>query len=87
MAKKKNKGNKTAFNKALKPFLKNNQMLLTVLGAAAGGAALAALIGSDKAQRIIDDLTVSVKDMVQKNGQGLPSVKQGTKKPTPAPVS
>ncbi len=87
MAKKKKKSPKNGFANAFKPFLKNNQMLLTVLGAAAGGAALAVLIGSDKARKVIDDLTVSVKDLMQRDGYQAADTKVtkvDLKKPSPA---
>jgi membrane protease subunit (stomatin/prohibitin family) len=89
MAKKKNKkGKKSAVYKALKPILRDNRVLLAVLAAAAGGVALAAVIGSDRGKQVIDGLSDSVKDLMQpnKNGQAT-QANTVVRKPSPAPAT
>jgi hypothetical protein len=55
---KKKKGNQNAsFYKAVKPFIKDNRMLLAILGAMGAGVALASAVGSDKGRTIVDNLT------------------------------
>jgi hypothetical protein len=82
--KKKKKATKSPLAKALKPILKNNRMLLTVLGAAAGGAALAAIVGTDRGRQVIGDLSESVKELMNLDNNGRPvRPKAVAKKPIP----
>jgi hypothetical protein len=89
MAKKKNKkAKKSAVYKALKPILRDNRVLLAVLAAAAGGVALAAVIGTDRGKQVIDSLSDSVKDLMQpdKNGQAA-RANAVVRRPSPAPAT
>jgi hypothetical protein len=71
--KKKKKGNKNPLFKTLKPLFKENRVLMTVLGAAAGGAALAALLGSDRGKQVITTLSESVKELMNLDNDKRPS--------------
>lgn len=73
--------------KTLKPLFKENRVLMTVLGAAAGGAALAAIMGTDRGKQVIDSLSESVKELMNLDNDRRPSrPKLVSKKPTPAPT-
>jgi uncharacterized protein YcfJ len=88
MAKKKNKkAKKNPLYKALKPILNDNRILLAVLGAAAGGLALAAAIGSDRGRQVIDSLSDSVKDLMNPNNGNAASTDTVTRKPSPGPTT
>jgi hypothetical protein len=71
--KKKKKGNKNPLFKTLKPLFKENRVLMTVLGAAAGGAALAAILGSDRGKQVITTLSESVKELMNLDNDKRPS--------------
>ncbi len=88
MAKKKNKkAKKNPLYKALKPILNDNRILLTVLGAAAAGVALAAAIGTDRGKQVIDSLSDSVKDLMNSKDANAVSTNTDTQKPSPAPAT
>ncbi|WP_181306127.1 hypothetical protein [Rufibacter sp. XAAS-G3-1] len=64
MAKKKKKGKKhQSFYRAVKPFIKDNRVLLGLLGALGAGVALAKAIGPDKAGSLVDGFTAAVKHL------------------------
>ena len=71
--KKKKKGNKNPLFKTLKPLFKENRVLMTVLGAAAGGAALAAILGTDRGKQVITTLSESVKELMNLDNHKRPS--------------
>ena len=78
--KKKKKDKKNAFYKAIKPFVSDNRVLFSILGAAGVGVALASAFGTEKGKAIVDRIAGSVRDFTQptpvvtsKNGS---SVKQ-----------
>lgn len=86
--KKKNKGNKSPLLKTLKPLFKEHRGLMTVLGAAAGGAALAAVLGTDRGKQVITSLSESLKELMHLNNNGRPTPpKLLSKKPNPASAS
>ncbi|MDQ4140525.1 MAG: hypothetical protein M3142_08360 [Bacteroidota bacterium] len=58
--KKKSKKNNT-FYKAIKPYIKDNRVLYSILGAAGVGVALASAFGTDKGRAMIDNLTNTLK--------------------------
>ena len=61
MAKKKNKGKKNkSLYKAIKPFVKDNRVLLSILGATGVGVALASAFGTDNVKSWIDKLSEAV---------------------------
>ncbi|MDJ1470292.1 hypothetical protein [Xanthocytophaga flava] len=53
MAKKKKNKKKSSLWKSVKPFVKDNQTMLTLLGAVGAGAALTSFIGSEKVREWI----------------------------------
>lgn len=90
MAKKKNKkkAKKNPLYKALKPVLADNRVLLAVLGAVAGGVALAAAIGSDRGREVISSLGDSVKDLMHSDKSGAAAnTNTDAGKPSPAPAT
>lgn len=54
---KKKKNQNASFYKTVKPFIKDNRMLLAILGAMGAGVALASAVGSDKGRTIVDNIT------------------------------
>jgi hypothetical protein len=86
--KKKKKGNKNPLFKTLKPLFKENRVLMTVLGAAAGGAALAAILGTDRGKQVITTLSESVKELMNLDNHKRPSrPKLVSKKPATSPAT
>ncbi|WP_125077631.1 hypothetical protein [Rufibacter latericius] len=64
MAKKKKKGKKhQTFYKAVKPFIKDNRVVLALLGAVGAGVALASALGLDRAGNLVDGITAAVKHL------------------------
>ncbi|MGV3587520.1 MAG: hypothetical protein ACO1OF_10980 [Adhaeribacter sp.] len=63
--KKKNKKNKNkSFYKSVKPFIQDNRVLYSILGAVGVGVALASAFGTERGRSVVDKLTSAVKDMV-----------------------
>jgi hypothetical protein len=61
------KGKKKSFwKKQLKPFVKNNNVLLAALGGAAAGISIAGILGTEKAKQIISSIEDNVKDFKTK---------------------
>ncbi|PSR55840.1 hypothetical protein AHMF7605_21225 [Adhaeribacter arboris] len=64
MGKNKKKGKKNStFYKAVKPYIKDNRVLYSILGAAGVGVALASVFGTDKGREIIDNFTNTLKSI------------------------
>jgi hypothetical protein len=57
MAKKKKSKQKTTLTKWMKPYLKDNRVLFSILGAAGMGVAIASVIGIDRFRMGINPLT------------------------------
>lgn len=69
MAKNKKKSKKkNALYKSIKPFVKDNRVLLSILGAAGVGVALASAFGTDNVKSWIDKISDAVSN--QGNGSG-----------------
>jgi hypothetical protein len=64
--KKKNKQN-LSFYRTIKPLIKDNRVLLAILGAVGVGVALASAVGSDKGRTIVDNISKALKDWGQPN--------------------
>ena len=62
-AKKKKKTKNKSFYKTIKPFIRDNRVLYSILGAVGVGVALASALGTEKGRSIVDRLTTAVKDM------------------------
>ena len=62
--KKKNK-QRLSFYRSIKPLIKDNRVLLAMLGAMGAGVALASAVGSDKGRSIVDQITKTIKDWGQ----------------------
>jgi hypothetical protein len=63
--KKKNKKNKNkSFYKSVKPFIQDNRVLYSILGAVGVGVALASAFGTERGRSMVDKLTSAVKDLV-----------------------
>ncbi|MDQ3290346.1 MAG: hypothetical protein M3Q05_03545 [Bacteroidota bacterium] len=67
--KKKNKKN-NSFYKAIKPYIKDNRVLYSILGAAGVGVALASAFGTDKGRAIIDNFTSTLKGIGGNQNKG-----------------
>ena len=64
MGKNKKKGKKnSAFYKAIKPYIKDNRVLYSILGAAGVGVAIASAFGTDKGREIVDNFTNTLKNI------------------------
>ena len=68
--KKNNKANKTSkpnknktFYKSIKPFIQDNRVLYSILGAVGVGVALASALGTERGRALVDKLTTAVKDL------------------------
>jgi hypothetical protein len=62
---KKKKNKKNSFYKAIKPFISDNRVLFSILGAAGVGVALASAFGTEKGREIVDKIAGSVRDFTQ----------------------
>lgn len=60
------KKKKSFYKKQLKPFVKQNKVLLAALGGAMAGITLSNLLGSEKAQQMVHTIEESVKDFNDK---------------------
>jgi hypothetical protein len=67
MGKKKSKKNQS-FYKAIKPFIKDNRVLYSILGAVGVGAVLASVMGRDKVGVLVDNIARRVKELGQNEG-------------------
>ncbi len=72
--KKKSKKN-SSFYKAIKPYIKDNRVLYSILEAAGVGVALASVFGTDKGREIVDNFTTTLKG-IGGNQNGGSSVSQ-----------
>ena len=61
--KKKKKNKNKSFYKNIKPFIRDNRVLYSILGAVGVGVALASALGTEKGRSIVDKLTAAVKDL------------------------
>ena len=62
--KKKKKQNLT-FYRSIKPLIKDNRVMLAILGAMGVGVALASAVGSDRGRAIVDNISRALKDWGQ----------------------
>jgi hypothetical protein len=76
---KKKKNKKNSFYKAIKPFISDNRVLFSILGAAGVGVALASAFGTEKGREIVDKIASSVRDFTQ----GAPASPETASKSTP----
>lgn len=78
MGKKKKNKNKNKFkkisSKRVSSFLTDNSLLLAVLGGAAAGISLAALLGTEKAKQIVDNISESAKNIASKLDNGMEGI-------------
>lgn len=61
--KRKAKNRKSVLYRTLKPIISDNRILFSMLGAAAVGAGLAAMVGSEKGKEIIDRITEGAREL------------------------
>lgn len=61
--KKKKKNKNKSFYKSIKPFIRDNRVLYSILGAVGVGVAIASAIGTDKGRALVDKLSAAVKDL------------------------
>ena len=71
MGKKKKNRFKKLTGKKINSFLTDNRLLLAVLSGAAAGISLAALLGTEKAKQIVENISESAKDITGKLDNGL----------------
>lgn len=67
MAKGKKNKKKNAFYKAIKPFIKDNRVLFSILGAAGVGAVLAAALGPEKVSGMVERVSGAINGFAQNN--------------------
>ncbi|MEO5600915.1 MAG: hypothetical protein ABIR06_08315 [Cyclobacteriaceae bacterium] len=73
------KKNKKAFYKnQLKPFLKDNRVILSALGGVAAGITLANLMGTEKAQEVLHTVENSISNFTEKVAKGISGNQNGT---------
>lgn len=65
------KNKKSFYKKQLKPFLKGNRVLIAALGGAAAGITLANILGTEKAQNILNTVEGSISEFTDKVSKGL----------------
>ncbi|MES2731033.1 MAG: hypothetical protein V4714_04765 [Bacteroidota bacterium] len=65
--KKKNKGAKNSFYKSIKPFISDNRVLFSIIGAAGAGIALASVFGTEKGKQIVDRVAGVVNDLTHRS--------------------
>ena len=82
--KKKNKNN--AFYKALKPFISDNRVLFSILGAAGVGVTLASAFGTEKGREIVDKIAGTVREFTQEKDGGAKSVASRNTTPAKQPA-
>ncbi|ALI98342.1 hypothetical protein [Rufibacter tibetensis] len=71
MAKKKKKGKKhQTFYRAVKPYIKDNRVLLALLGAVGAGVALGKALGPDKAGGLVDGISAAVRHLTHHHHTG-----------------
>lgn len=80
MAKGKKKNKKNSFYKSIKPYISDNRVLFSLLGAAAAGVALAAVVGTDKGKEMIDKVAMAAKDFTNTARNGVASKNTSTQK-------
>jgi hypothetical protein len=68
---------KSFYKKQLKPFVKDNRVLLAALGGVAAGISLSNIIGSEKAHEILNNVEDSISNFRDKVGQGFSPNKNG----------
>ncbi|GEO06109.1 hypothetical protein AAE02nite_37730 [Adhaeribacter aerolatus] len=61
---KKKKNKNKSFYKSVKPFIQDNRVLYSILGAVGVGVALASAFGTERGRSMVDKLTSAVKDLV-----------------------
>ncbi|MGV3502752.1 MAG: hypothetical protein ACO1O1_03545 [Adhaeribacter sp.] len=85
--KKKNKKLQNAsFYKAIKPLIKDNRVLLAMLGSMGVGVALASAVGSDRGRAIVDNISRALKNsgLAQDLLAAAPEEKKGRQTKHPA---
>ncbi|QMU30552.1 hypothetical protein [Adhaeribacter radiodurans] len=68
--KKKSKKKNSTFYKAIKPYIKDNRVLYSILGAAGVGVALASVFGTDKGREIVENFTNTLKSIGGNQNEG-----------------
>ena len=63
--KKKKQQQNASFYKAIKPLIKDNRVLLAMLGSMGVGVALASAVGSDRGRAIVDNIARALRDWGQ----------------------
>lgn len=63
--KKNKKLQNASFYKAIKPLIKDNRVLLAMLGSMGVGVALASAVGSDRGRAIVDNIAGAIKNWGQ----------------------
>ncbi len=87
--KKKSKKN-SSFYKAIKPYIKDNRVLYSILGAAGVGVALASVFGTDKGREIVDNFANTIKGIGGNQNAGASAGQEPTladKKPKTAKLA
>jgi uncharacterized membrane protein YgaE (UPF0421/DUF939 family) len=62
---------KSFYKKEIRPFLKSNRTLLTVLAGVTSGIVIAGIFGTEKAKEIVQSVEDNVKDLSKKVANGL----------------
>jgi|GEM_PF-1721465 len=72
MAKKKKKNSKqNSFYKAVKPYIKDNRVLFSILGAAGLGVAIASAVGTDRLGSVVTQLTDAFQNRLRKGQESV----------------
>ena len=80
------KNKKSFYKKALRPFIKDNRVLLAALGGAAAGITLANVLGTQKAQEVLHTVEDSISHFKDRVVSGI-SAKTPGKFPEPREVN
>ena len=84
------KNKKSFYKKQLKPFVKENKILLAALGGAAAGITITSLLGAEKAQHLLQTVEHSISnftDKIAKDRTGDPNGKLYKPEPTREPTA
>lgn len=87
MAKNKKKSTKhRSFFKVIKPIIRDNRVLYSILGALGAGLAIGAALGTDKGGMLVDKITAAVKEIVPPQPEAIKKVKPAKLAKTLKPV-
>jgi hypothetical protein len=73
---KKKKNQNLSFYRSIKPLVKDNRVLLAMLGAMGVGVALASAVGSDRGRAIVDNISKALKDWGQPHELAGPAIEE-----------